>query len=154
MWFPKPNASFVAPLALLALLFESSPTVAASELIGQVSHVVDGDTFDLRINHEAVRIRICGVDSPERGHKDYASAREELRALIGGRIVKCVRVGEGTVCDGRSPPKSRPRIVAQCFIDGADIAAEMIAAGATCDWPKFSGGHYQHVGIRDVCVRN
>jgi endonuclease YncB( thermonuclease family) len=47
-----------------------------------------------------------------------------------------------TVCDGKSKPKSRDRIVARCFLDKLDIAEEMAKSGTACDWPKFSGGHY------------
>ena len=128
-------------------------SASASDIVGKATHIVDGDTFDLRSDAGKVRIRICGVDSPERGSKGYSNATEELRALIAGRDVKCVRVGEGSICDGRSKPTNRNRVVAQCFVEGADVAAEMIAAGATCDWPKFSGGHYQNVGIKGVCIR-
>jgi endonuclease YncB( thermonuclease family) len=47
------------------------------------------------------------------------------------------------VCDGKSKPKSRDRIVAQCFLDRLDLAEEMAKSGTACDWPKFSGGHYK-----------
>ena len=55
----------------------------------------------------------------------------------------CLQVGEGTVCDGKSKPTSRDRIVAQCFLDKLDVAEEMAKSGTACDWPKFSGGHYK-----------
>jgi endonuclease YncB( thermonuclease family) len=55
------------------------------------------------------------------------------------------------VCDGKSKPTSRDRIVGQCFIDKLDIAGEMAKSGTVCDWPKFSGGHYK---VSDkTCVR-
>jgi endonuclease YncB( thermonuclease family) len=37
----------------------------------------------------------------------------------------------------------RDRIVAQCFLDKLDIGEEMTKSGTVCDWPKFSGGHYE-----------
>jgi endonuclease YncB( thermonuclease family) len=52
-------------------------------------------------------------------------------------------LARGTVCDGKSKPTSRDRIVAQCFLDKLDIAEEMAKSGTACDWPKFSGGHYK-----------
>ena len=128
------------------------PAVAA-DITGIVVHIVDGDTFDIETPNEIVRIRLCGVDSPERGHTGYNAAKEALRGQIEDWEVRCVRVGEGSVCDGRSKPKNRDRIVAQCFLDDADVATLMIKARAACDWPKFSGGHYQNVGTADVCIR-
>lgn len=125
----------------------------AFDITGKVTHIVDGDTFDIQSDASVVRIRICGIDSPERGEKDYFTAADELAALILGKELRCVRVGEGSICDGRSAPKNQRRIVAQCFLGAADIAAEMIAAGAVCDWPRFSGGYYQTLDFKDVCVR-
>ena len=83
-----------------------------------------------------------GVDSPERGDKGYRPAKLALTSLLAGKTVRCVKVGSRTPCDGRSRPRSRDRIVAQCFIGEQDIAAEMARSGHACDWPKFSGGHY------------
>lgn len=85
--------------------------------------------------------------------RDTRTRRKNFAPLIAGRDVRCIRIGEGSVCDGRSKPTNNCRVVAQCFSEGSDIAGEMIAAGAACDWPKFSGGHYQRIGINGVCVR-
>ena len=51
------------------------------------------------------------------------------------------QVGAGTPCDGRSEPTSYDRVVAQCLVNGRDVATEMVRRGAACDWPRFSGGH-------------
>jgi len=42
--------------------------------------------------------------------------------------VACTPVGEGTVCGGRSNRRSGNRLVAQCSVDGDDIAAELVPA--------------------------
>ena len=59
-----------------------------------------------------VRVRICGIDAPERGQAGYGQAAGVLSSMIEGKTVHCLQVGEGTVCDGRSRPTSRDRIVA------------------------------------------
>jgi hypothetical protein len=66
-----------------------------------------------------------------------------LSNMIEGKIVHCLQVGEGTVCDGRSKPTSRDRIVAQSFLGKLDIAEEMTKSETVCDWPKISGGRYK-----------
>ena len=53
----------------------------------------------------------------------------------------CLQVGEGTVCDGKSKPNGRDRIVAQCFIDKFDIAEEMVKSGTT-----RNAGRYDRTG--------
>lgn len=54
---------------------------------GRVHHVVDGDTVDLEIdqgfyNKTIKRIRLLGVDTPERGHPDFHLATESLFRLL------------------------------------------------------------------------
>jgi len=81
--------------------------------------------------------------SPVDGHAWAVQAAGALASLIEGKTVHCLQVGEGTVCDRRSNPTSRDRMVGQCFIGALDIAEEMAKSGMVCDWPKFSGGHYK-----------
>jgi endonuclease YncB( thermonuclease family) len=120
----------------------SSHAIAA-DYLGKVLAVADGDTFTMDSDGEKVRVRICGIDAPERGQPGYGQAAGVLANMIEGKTVHCLQVGDGTVCDGRSKPTSRDRIVAQCFLEKADVAEEMVKSHTACDWPKFSGGRYK-----------
>jgi endonuclease YncB( thermonuclease family) len=133
--------SAVAVLGAAVVCF--SGFARAAEFTGPVTHIVDGDTFDMHPAAGTVRIRFCGIDSPERGEPGYQAASDALRHMIGDKIVRCVQVGAGTPCDGRSRPTNRGRVVAQCFVGTLDVAAEMVRDRHACDWPKFSGGHYR-----------
>ena len=54
---------------------------------GTVTHVVDGDTVDV----EGVgRIRVIGIDTPERGACGYESATQAMSVLVLGRQVSLV----------------------------------------------------------------
>ena len=117
-------------LALLIIATLSAPAVAQS--------VVDGDTLYVG----QIKYRLCGIDAPEQGHPGYHQAIDYLHALVRGKKIECIPVGQGTPCDGRSKPRSHDLIVAQCFVDGEDLAAKMVRAGYAKDWPKFSGGYY------------
>jgi endonuclease YncB( thermonuclease family) len=128
--------------AAVIVLMLTSPAMAA-DYLGKVTSVADGDTFTMESESGKVRVRICGIDAPERGQPGYGQAAGVLANMIEGKTVHCLQVGEGTVCDGKSKPTNRDRIVAQCFLDKLDIAEEMAKSGAACDWPKFSGGHYK-----------
>jgi endonuclease YncB( thermonuclease family) len=119
------------------------PAVASADYLGKVTAVADGDTFTMEAGSGKVRVRLCGIDAPERGQPGYGQAAGALATLIEEKQVHCLQVGEGTPCDGRSKPNSRDRIVAQCFIDRLDIAEEMTKSGTVCDWPRFSAGHYK-----------
>ena len=115
---------------------------AAKEVSGYVTRIVDGDTFWIG----KVKIRTCGINTPERGEVGYASASDRLSTFVKGKLVRCTQVGGGTVCDGRSKATNGDRIVAQCFVDNRDMADFMVQSGAACDWAKFSGGHYSRNG--------
>lgn len=139
-------------IGLLAYrLIVSTATPEVGEFQGSAGAIIDGDTFDLCSGGSCQRVRLCGIDAPERGQPGFEPASNSLKAILDNQIVRCIQVGRGTVCDGRSKPTNRRRIVAQCFVDNLDVAAEMVNAGHACDWPEFSGGAYTtSVG---VCVR-
>jgi hypothetical protein len=52
--------------ALLALVL-SSPQALAADYFGKALAVSDGDTFTMESETGKVRVRICGIDAPERG---------------------------------------------------------------------------------------
>jgi micrococcal nuclease len=54
---------------------------------GRVFHVVDGDTVDVT---GMGRIRVIGIDTPERGECGYESATLAMAALVQGRVVTLV----------------------------------------------------------------
>lgn len=109
--------------ALMALIATSA--IADEFSHGPVSKVADGDTFTVVNEGKKVRVRFCGVDSPEREQPRYAEAARELARLVEGKAVRCIQVGGGTPCDGKSRATNRDRIVAQCFVDDRDLAMEM-----------------------------
>lgn len=124
-------------IACATAVFYAQPALAQT-IEGTVSRVIDGDTFAF----QAIRIRVCGIDAPDRGDRGYNEAKIALATMIEGRRLRCVPVGAGSVCDGRSELFSLERVVAQCFIGGDDVAARMVESGHACDWVKFSGGTY------------
>jgi len=140
-------------LFVLAMLL---PNAAFAEIVGEGRNVIDGDTFEIKLPSRSVKIRICGIDAPESGEPGSREAWAMLSQLVHRKTVRCVQVNQppGTVCDGKSKPLSRDRIVAQCFVDGTDIGAEMVRSGHACDWQEFDGGYYQRITGGRSCPRN
>jgi endonuclease YncB( thermonuclease family) len=137
---------------LIALTFCCATAASdAAEFSGSVDKVADGDTFWLCDAVACHKIRLCGVNAPEKGEPGYQTSTEALKLRVEGKVVRCVQVGNGTPCDRRSKPTSYDRIVAQCFVDGADLSASMVEQGFACDWIKFSGGAYSNNGKGDRC---
>lgn len=123
--------SLLAAFVAGAVLFVPS-SVSAQERIGaRVSKIVDGDTFTL--SGISRRIRIWGLDAPERDEAGGSRATDVLRSLIAGNNLDCQirdidRYG---------------RLVGQCFLpDGRDVTAEMIRSGAATEFCRFSRGYY------------
>jgi endonuclease YncB( thermonuclease family) len=123
---------------LAVLLMLGTSAAGAQELTGNVTRIVDGDTFDIGEQ----RIRLCGIDAPEDNQQGAAAATDFLAQVALGKVARCVVVGGGTPCDGKSKATNRGRTVAQCFVAGEDLADLLVRAEHACDWPRFSGGYY------------
>lgn len=55
-----------------------------------VTHIVDGDTVDVARESSVERVRVIGIDTPERGQCGYEAATESMRRLAEGRQVRLV----------------------------------------------------------------
>ncbi|SDK25939.1 MULTISPECIES: thermonuclease family protein [Bradyrhizobium] len=73
-------------LAILIAAFVCSPAIAA-DYLGKVLAVSDGDTFTMEADGAKVRVRICGIDAPERGQAGYGQAAGVLSNMIEGKTV-------------------------------------------------------------------
>jgi endonuclease YncB( thermonuclease family) len=74
---------------LLGLLLACSADASADTLLGRVVRVVDGDTLVvLRSGKVQERVRLAGIDCPERGQAFGTKAKEELLARVGGDDVR------------------------------------------------------------------
>jgi len=144
--------SFLEVICLLIIaIVAAGATANAVEYSGTPGKISDGDTLWVCDEIQCRHFRLCGIDAPERGQPGYEEAKTALAAIVTGRTIRCVQVGSGTVCDGRSKPTNGNRIVVQCFTDGKDVAAELVARGLACDWTKFSGGYYSVSTLGSSC---
>ena len=74
---------------------EPSAVTTASEFAGKVIKVVDSDTIDvLTDDKEPIRIRLHGIDCPERGQPFGNTATQVLNIFILGNVVKVVPHGQ------------------------------------------------------------
>jgi micrococcal nuclease len=117
----------LAPCLLLAACSLPVPD-SRPENVGRVIEVADGDTVVIRTASDDVRIRIFGIDAPESGQSYGAEARQTTRSLLLGRDVT-VR---------QRDVDQYGRIVAELLLDGADVGATLIAAGAAWHYRAFS----------------
>lgn len=116
------------PFLTSAVLAFVSPPATENLLLCQSPAIVDGDTFRC---DGALKVRLWGVDAPERDAPGGLAATRALADLTHQQTVVCRRRG-----------KSYDRIVAQCWVGRRDVAGALVRAGHARDWPKFSRGYY------------
>jgi len=117
-------------LVVLSLAVTRGPK-AETVLEGIVTHVRDGDTIEVA----GIAIRLQGLHAPELGEPGGYSARVFMLDLVEKKEIRCVLTGE----------RSYNRIIGVCYLDGLDIAAQLVQAGLGRDCPRYSGGKYRHL---------
>ena len=113
-------ASVTVALVLLALCAHGGARARVIE--GSVVRVIDGDTLWLQVDASArkpLKLRLAGVDAPERCQAGGADARTALAARVLNRRVQAVV---------RATDDYR-RTVATLRLDGEDIGAWLVLQG-------------------------
>jgi micrococcal nuclease len=114
---------------LLNVLLIFSLSCDSQEQHGLVIKVIDGDTFDMKSGSEKIRVRLFGIDSPERGQAFNVKAREFTASLIAGTKVRVVVYNKDRY--GRS--------VADVYrSDGQHVNAEIVKAGFAWHFTRYS----------------
>lgn len=67
----------------------------------RVVQVIDGDTIDVNLNGEQVRVRYVGVNTPERDQSCYSEARAANSSMVSGQNVTLLRDTSDTDQYGR-----------------------------------------------------
>lgn len=113
----------IRTLVVALLLIGSTSAFAKDECLavkgkavtGNVTHIGDGDTFDVG----AERVRLFGLDSPSNSRPGGKDSTAALSALIAGKAVSC-NVVEKT---------KGGRCMATCTVAGQDVSEQMIKNG-------------------------
>jgi micrococcal nuclease len=113
---------------LLALLYLTS----ADTLTGKVVKIADGDTVTILVRGNQFRVRLFGIDAPERGQDYSRKSREALAALVFEKEVRVI------VHD-----KDRyGRIVADIYVGDLFVNERLIKDGWAWNYARFS--HSKH----------
>lgn len=123
---------------LLAALFVLPPPAAALE--GLVIHVADGDTLTVMDDGlQRHRVRIAGIDAPERGQPFGSRAREALSDLTRNRRVAV----EGGKTDRYRRRVGMVTVLPQDCRDcapGIDVGLAMVNAGLAWHYRAYERG--------------
>lgn len=102
--------------------------LSSSEFQGEVVSVIDGDTIEVLKNGNAVRIRLNGIDCPEKAQDFGTKAKQFTSDLIFG---KTVRIREKEI-------DRYGRIIADVYVNDIWINEALVAAGLAWHYKHYS----------------
>ncbi len=123
---------------LIALIFSLAGCKQANieepvaAVVGKVVKVVDGDTIHVYNSKDTYKIRLSGIDAPERGQAHGKRAKEYLGQLVQGRQV--IVIVESKDRYGR--------FVAKVNCNSQDVCAQMLKAGYAWHYKQYAGNKY------------
>jgi len=100
---------------------------ADADFAGRVVAVHDGDTITVLAAGRDLRVRLVGIDAPERGQPFANASRHALEALVAGRDVLVVERGR----DGYG------RVLGRVLVGQIDVNAAQVRAGYAWVYRRF-----------------
>ncbi len=128
-------ARVIAPCFLVLISIPAS----ADSLTGKVVKITDGDTlYVLDANYKEHKIRLAGIDAPERKQAYGLASGKHLASIVSGQQVtveyqKRDRYG---------------RIVGKVLLDWIDVCLEQVKAGFAWHYKKYQ--HEQSAEDREL----
>jgi len=97
---------------------------------GKVIAIIDGDTYDVLLQgKKIVRVRMEGIDAPEKGMPFYQKSKKYLSYLCFGKQIKIKITGVD----------NHERFLAYSYLeDGKELSHEMIKAGLAWHYKKYN----------------
>ncbi len=118
----------LAQRCLLLLLSAVISHTHAETIIGKAIGVIDGDTIEiLEQGNHLRRIRLSGIDAPEKGQSFGQRSKQGLSDLVFGKQVEA----ETSKIDRYG------RAVAKVFINGKDVNLEQIKKGLAWHYKEY-----------------
>ncbi len=113
-------------LITLCFLVVLSVAASADTLSGKVIKVADGDSITVLENNTQYKIRLQGIDAPERKQAFGNASRKHLASLVAGKEVKI----EYQNYDRYG------RVVGKVLVDYVDVCLEQVRAGYAWHYKK------------------
>jgi micrococcal nuclease len=124
------NRFYLFLLPLLMFLNSCGDQNAENGLSGRAVNIPDGDTFTLLTSeNKSIRVRLYGIDAPERGQDFYQASKQYLGNLLQGQQLT-VQVRD---------TDQYKRIVGEVYLaDKRHVNKEMVKAGLAWHYTQFS----------------
>ncbi len=120
---------------LLTCLFSTLTFAENYQITGKVIKITDGDTVTvMTTDHSKYKIRLSGIDAPERKQPFGKKSKQMLSRFIGKKMITAK-------CTGKDRYK---RHICTIYLNGNDINAEMVANGGAWVYRKHYKGSYYY----------
>lgn len=127
---PSGSLAFWRWFALLALCWALNLPANAATSEGRVVAVTDGDTVVVLDSHRRQhKVRLAGIDAPEKGQAFGGRSRQHLASLVHGKQV----VLQGDKYDRYG------RMVVKVLINDIDAGLAQVSAGFAWHYKKYAG---------------
>jgi micrococcal nuclease len=111
--------------------------ILCGQFTGRVLSVYDGDTITVLRGLDKVKVRMEGIDAPERGQPWFRESRDDVRAQVLDKPV-VIR------WEGRATKDRYGRIVGEVFHRGESLNASQVRHGNAWRYPAYDrDGSYQ-----------
>ena len=121
----------ICVLTLCSFLFLFSPSRAVADFSGLVVSVLDGDTLEVLHNDRPERIRLSGIDCPEKGQAYGTRAKQAASELVLGGEVTLQTYGKDKY--GRT-------LADVLLLDGTNVNHALVEDGWCWWYRKYAPG--------------
>src|SRR5215831_6428279 len=118
--------------ACLSVLLGLASVALPTDFSGPVVSVLDGDTIEILLSNRAQRIRLHGIDCPEKGQAYGTRAKQAASALVFGKEVTLKTHGKDKY----------GRTMADVYLpDGTNVNHELVKQGWCWWYRKYAPGN-------------
>lgn len=117
---------FLVALACACTLGFAS--AARADFAGPVIAILDGDTIDVLIDRQPVRVRLAQIDAPEKRQAFGTRSRQALSALVFRQSVTVADAGRDRY----------GRVLGTVYVSGVNVNAEMVRQGMAWVYRQYA----------------
>lgn len=116
-------------IGLLGLAISGTvPPETIEEFSGKVVALSDGDTITVLKDRKQIKVRLEGIDAPEKNQAFGSKSKTALSDLVGGKTVTVHKTGEDRY----------GRTLARVIADQQDLSALMVSQGMAWHYKEYS----------------
>jgi micrococcal nuclease len=130
--------------AILSAVLYSSPILAFADFSGPVVSVLDGDTIEVLHHQHPERIRLSGIDCPEKGQAYGNNAKHAASALA---------FGKGVTIQTHGKDKYGRTLADVLLPDGTNVIHTLVKDGLCWWYRKYAPGDTVLEGLSRECER-